>query len=280
MAIPTCRELRSPVATVLREAGRPIAAREIIDVIARDSRRFGLELTQDDMEKRDPAGGRTFDHRVHSTLQVLKRARPAVIEGPVSGKWALAGQEIPSVVGEPVARERQPGPLPPVKAVLRELVAAHLQEVRASLSERIARLSPDQFEELVAQFLVRLGYLNVRRTGGPGDRNVDVTGSYAPPFMEVPVRVQVKHKQHGATVGPTDVAAFRDRAGGVGHALLMVTNERLTGGALETASEQGRQRVHVLQGDSLVDGMIDERIGVKEGPFGLLEIDEEFFAQF
>ncbi len=78
---------------------------------------------------------------------------------------------------------------------------------------------------------------------------------------------------------PTDIAAFRDRAGGPDHALLMVTNVEFTDGAKETASEQGRQLVHLIDGKELISAMIERKIGVKEGPMGILEVDKDFWSQ-
>jgi len=152
-----------------------------------------------------------------------------------------------------------------------------MRGVRDSLADRIASLSAEQFEELVATVLGRTGYSDVRRVGGPGDRNIDVIATYLAPFIRAAVRVQVKHRRGAPNIGPTDVAEFRDRAGGTDHSLLMVTNVEFTDGAKETASEQGRQRVHLIDGKELINSMIDKKIGLKEGPMGVLEIDEDFW---
>jgi hypothetical protein len=143
----------------------------------------------------------------------------------------------------PKAQGAQPPPRrpePPARTSLLELIRVHLEEVKRGLAQRIADLSADQFEEFVAEFLTRQGYSDVRRVGGPGDRNVDVAAAYRAPSVRFPIRVQVKHRRSGPNLGPTDVAAFRDRAGGPDHTLLMVTNVDFTDGAKETASEQGR----------------------------------------
>jgi restriction endonuclease Mrr len=174
----------------------------------------------------------------------------------------------------------QPPAPPPPRASLLELIRAHLEEVERCLAQRIADLSADQFEQLVAEFLTRQGYSDVRRVGGPGDRNVDVAAAYRAPSIRFPIRVQVKHRRAGPNIGPSDVAAFRDRAGGPDHTLLMVTNVEFTDGSKETASEQGRQVVHLIDGKELVRSMIDKRIGAKEGPMGVLDIDEDFWGQF
>ncbi len=200
------------------------------------------------------------------------KARPAyalsVVQRSASVQSAAPTQ--PQRAGAPPLAERSLG----------QLIADHLAGLRTELAHRMSNLSADQFEELVADLLRRLGYTDVRRTGGPGDRNIDVTAAHMPPFIRVAVRVQVKHRRGGPNIGPTDVAAFRDRAGGADHTLLMVTNVEFTDGAKETASEQGRQLVHLADGKHLIDAMAENRIGIKEGPMGVLEIDEEFWGQF
>jgi len=190
-------------------------------------------------------------------------------------------QPEPKAGFEAQTRLEQPGAPPVVRSKpLAELIATHVDELKRDLTSRVANLSADQFEEFVAEFLRRLGYAEVRRVGGPGDGNIDVTASYPAPFIEVPIRVQVKHRRTSPNVGPSDVAAFRDRAGGVDHSLLMATNAEFTGGAEETASEPRRQVVHLIDGKQIVDSMVDKRIGVREGPMGVLEIDEHFWGQF
>lgn len=178
------------------------------------------------------------------------------------------------------ARQPPASSSPPTPMSLEDLIVGHLNELKRALSDRIGSLSAEQFEELVAEVLRRLGYSEVRRVGGPGDRNIDVTGTYLPPFVRIPVRVQVKHRRSAPNIGPTDVAAFRDRAGGADHTLLMATNVEFTDGAKETASEQGRQLVHLVDGKEFINAMVDKRIGVKEGPMGVLGIDEDFWGQF
>jgi len=193
---------------------------------------------------------------------------------PITPQPPISGRPAPTPVPS------QPPVQPPPRASLFELIQAHLKEVECRLAQRIADLSADQFEQFVAEFLVRQGYSDVRRVGGPGDRNVDVAAAYRAPSIRFPVRVQVKHRRVGPNIGPTDVAAFRDRAGGPDHTLLMVTNVEFTDGAKETASEQGRQIVHLIDGKELIRSMVDKRIGAREGPMGIPDIDEDFWGQF
>lgn len=195
----------------------------------------------------------------------------------LGSKQTVPAPSVPSTAYPSAAPHLPSQPSPLRSGSLKQLILAHRDELKAEVADRMTRLSAGQFEELVAAVLAQSGYSEVRRTGGPGDRNIDVIGVYYPPFAKVAVRVQVKHRRGPPNIGPTDVAAFRDRAGGFDHVLLMVTNVDFTDGAQETASEQGRQVVHLIDGNQLISTMIDTRIGVKEGRMGMLEVDEDFW---
>ena len=220
-----------------------------------------------------------WEHSVDWALQSPKIRR--VVEKAGRGSWRLKGiaQAVPPPAPKPESAPPVPQPAPKPTS-LRNLIVEHLLGLRDEVAQRIANLSADQFEELVATVLGRTGYSDVRRVGGPSDRNIDVIATYLAPFIRAAVRVQVKHRRSAPNIGPTDVAAFRDRAGGPDHTLLMMTNVEFTDGARETASEQGRQRVYLVDGKELINHMRNGRIGVREGPMGVLEIDEDFWSQF
>lgn len=284
MAIPRQAELEVPILEILEHLGGEALPQDVYERIAA---RFHLS----DDDKRLPAPGDPQTPHYRKNIQWAKQKLVARGEVDASrwGIWKITDKGRARLGSGPSPSppkplepkpEAAPAPIRPGVASLRRLVAEHIADLRRGLADQMAELSAEQFEELIAELLKRLGYSEVRRVGGPGDRNIDVTGAYEVPFMRIPVRVQVKHRRGGPNIGPTDVAAFRDRAGGVDHALLMVTNVTFTDGARETASEHGRQLVHLVDGDQLVDAMMENKIGAKEGPLQMPEIDEEFWRRF
>lgn len=56
-------------------------------------------------------------------------------------------------------------------------------------------LTPEEFEKLVADLLIVSGYTDVRLTGGPGDKGVDIIAKSADGITAI----QVKHKMHLTT---------------------------------------------------------------------------------
>jgi restriction endonuclease Mrr len=286
MAIPSTTSLKQPILREFVARGGTVTSRQVIEGVLSKQTQYGLSVSASELEVRVPSGTKQVEHRFRATLSNLKKM--GLITGPVQGKYAITpegqqwdgtgakGARAPTRRAQPASRSAMPDD----ENSLAKLVARHIEGLKTDVVQRISRISPAQFEHLVAEFLKKLDYVDVRRTGGPGDGNVDVTATYAAPFLQVPVRVQVKHKQGDGSVGPTDVAAFRDRAGGVDHVLLMVTNGRFTDGAKETGSEHDRQRVFMIDGEQLVDELIAKKICLTEGPLGVTQIDDEFFAQF
>ncbi len=73
----------------------------------------------------------------------------------------------------------------------------------------IMSLSPYQFEQRVAELLIRMGYSNVSRVGGAGDRGVDITAQRKDEFGQ-PLRYAVQCKRYdiSSRVGSTEMQVF------------------------------------------------------------------------
>ncbi len=71
------------------------------------------------------------------------------------------------------------------------------------------RLSPHEFEQRIAELLARMGYSNVVRQGGSGDRAVDITAQRKDEFGRV-LRYAVQCKRYEPTshVGSTEMQVF------------------------------------------------------------------------
>ena len=127
------------------------------------------------------------------------------------------------------------------------------RKYRREALERAAvdRLSPGQFEQLVAELLRNEGFRKVRVIGGASDGGVDVLGT-AP--GGIPYAVQCK--LYTRPVGPGQVRDFIGalRAAAYrGHRGVLVTSSVLSRQAHQTASEDG---MIVVDRDRLADWMM------------------------
>jgi restriction system protein len=71
------------------------------------------------------------------------------------------------------------------------------------------RLDPYEFEQKVAELLIRMGYSNVDRVGGAGDRAVDITAQRKDEFGQVlRYAVQCKRYDPSSHVGSEEMQVF------------------------------------------------------------------------
>ena len=147
---------------------------------------------------------------------------------------------------------------------------------RADLLSRLHRLTPDGFERFVRHLLRSLN-MELKRTGGVGDKGVDLIGT-APisPVLTVTVAVQAKRYAPSAPVGRAEVALFQADATARGAEYgILVTTSRFTRSARETALDR-RPTLTLIDGDRLADLCLDEKVGVITRPV----VDPGFFDRF
>ena len=148
--------------------------------------------------------------------------------------------------------------------------------VKAALLARLNQMAGYEFEQLVAKLLDTLGFRDTQVVGKSGDEGVDLITYLDSPLIRAKVAVQVK--RHSANVGPKDISYLRDRWGHRADRLLFVTTAAYTAGAQEVAVGQGDKPVELVNGDQLIDVMIEHGLGVSTRPVVKYELDENFFS--
>lgn len=148
--------------------------------------------------------------------------------------------------------------------------------VRANLIERLNKLEGYEFEQIVARLLDALGFRDTQVVGRSGDEGVDLISYLNSPLVAAKVAVQVK--RHTANVGPKDISYLRDRWAHRADRLLFITTSDYTAGAREVASESRDKAVELVNGQELVNVMIDHSLGVRNTPVVSYSLDEDFFG--
>lgn len=188
-------------------------------------------------------------HLVASAIQAFKKA----------------GQVKKTVDGWMWIEERQPPPVvPPVPVGVRE-----------QLKDRLLKLDPKEFENVLAKVLKVLGIEEIKVTGRTADGGVDVEG--AMPFLNLRVAVQAKRYTPQSTVGIDPVQRLIGSVISGGYTRgIFITTSNFTAGARETA-ERPDSRIVLVDGEKLVDIMMERGLGIKQVPVLKEELDEEFF---
>ena len=150
-------------------------------------------------------------------------------------------------------------------------------DVRHKLKDRLLRLTPSQFEQLLGQYFEAKGFSNVEVTGRTNDGGVD--GKFEIPFLKLHGAFQAKRYNPGNSIGIDPVQRLNGSLGSTYHRGVFVTTSSFTRGARSWVEEE-HAPITLVDGDALVTDMIELGLGVRDVPVVEINVDEEFFRKF
>jgi restriction endonuclease Mrr len=146
----------------------------------------------------------------------------------------------------------------------------------STLLERIAELSSSEFEKLVGEFLKAKGFTKVKITNRSHDGGID--GKCELSFIDVKVAFQAKQYKPQNSVGIDPVQRLQGSLQGHYDRGVFVTTSNFTSPAKSWVKEANAQ-IRLVDGEELVQQMIDLNLGVKTVPVVEHQIDESFFSR-
>lgn len=156
--------------------------------------------------------------------------------------------------------------------------------LRSRLRARLAELSDYDFEKLVKNYLELVeGLINVVVTQASNDRGVDLIGDRPSTPYARRIGVQAK-KWSGTPIGSPEIQRFRGAIQGEFPEGIFVTLSRFSPAAIDEANKSGRLPVKLINGEELIEGLLQCKIGVQRHTievklsFESIEIDEAFFT--
>ncbi|MDE0132310.1 MAG: restriction endonuclease [bacterium] len=164
----------------------------------------------------------------------------------------------------------EPGPRQMIQKLAKEQKAA----VRESLRKHLLQMDPNGFEELVGRLLEEMNYERVDVIGQSGDGGVDVVADIQ--LGVTSVREVVQAKRHKRTIQRKDLDALRGslyRFNAVRGTI--VATSRFAKGAVEAAFARGAAPITLIDGDRLIDLLIEHGIGVRTRAIEVLTFDPE-----
>ena len=167
------------------------------------------------------------------------------------------------------------GPNPAISRLARANNAA----ARRQLAEFLQSMDPYAFEHLIKLLLVAMGYENVEVVGGVGDKGVDVVADIALGISSVREVIQVK-RQKGNIGRPV-----LDQLRGALHYHqavrgTIVTTGGFTKGTMGAAFLPGAPPITLIDGDTLLNLLIEHDIGIRRREIRILEFDAESLSEF
>ncbi len=149
-------------------------------------------------------------------------------------------------------------------------------EVRHQLRERLAELDPRLFEELIGELLTAVGYEDVAVTKYVGDGGIDVRATLTVGGV-TRVQTAIQVKRWAKNVSGRTVRELRGALGPHERGLI-ITLSGFTRDAVADASSETRMPISLVDGDRLLDLLIDHDIGVIRRKLTVYELDEEAFS--
>jgi hypothetical protein len=151
-------------------------------------------------------------------------------------------------------------------------------QVRSALFNRLLKLHPRAFENLVGVLLSSIGFENVAVLKYSGDGGLDVEAELTVGGVtNVKTAVQVKRWKNnvsGKIVRELRGGLMTDQRG------LVITTSSFTKDAIKEASAEGKTPISLVDGEKLLDLLIQNELGVSKKTISYLELDLERLVEF
>ncbi len=130
------------------------------------------------------------------------------------------------------------------------------------------------FETIVADLLVAMGYQNVEVIGGKDDQGVDIVCEKRDGIIKTKVAIQCKCKSQNSKIGPKDISTLRDNLSTYQcQQGILVTTSELNDNAKAKARESGKEPINYIEHDELLELFADYGLGIRSEILKFYQID-------
>ena len=150
-------------------------------------------------------------------------------------------------------------------------IEQHNEQVRRKLHSRLLEMPPADFEALIGQLLVVLGFDDVEVTARSGDGGIDVRGTLVVGDV-IRTRMAVQVKRWKRNVQAQIVQQVRGSLGTHEQGLIVTTSDFSTGACSE-AERPNAVPVALMKGEQLVKLLVENDIGIRRTGYDLIELD-------
>lgn len=131
-----------------------------------------------------------------------------------------------------------------------------------------------EFETMVSDLLMALGYQNVEPIGGKDDQGVDIVCEKRDGITTIRVAIQCKCKSLSSRIGPKDISTLRDNLSTYQcQQGILVTTSRLNDDAIRKAKEPGKEPIHYIEHDEILDLLAQHGIGIRSESVTYFQLD-------
>jgi restriction system protein len=151
-------------------------------------------------------------------------------------------------------------------------IEKHNDETKARLHERIRGMDWTEFEALIGHLLTAIGFDSVSVTPAKGDGGIDVRGTLVIGDV-IRTKMAVQVKKWKDNIQKPVIQQVRGSLGAHEQGLIITTSDFSSGAKIE-AERPDATPVALMNGEQLVELMIENNIGIRRTEHSLIELDE------
>lgn len=301
MAVPKFYEFFKAFLKAVQD-GELHASKEVKTFLATE-----MNLSEDDLNEMLPSGKQSrFDNRIMWARTYLDKA--GLIETPVRGKYKITNEgkkaldsgkdidlqylakfekfkEFQSTVvpdgGNSAEEVKDKSPMEVLDSAFQQVEAA----LASQLIDEVMKLSPGQFEKLVVELLLRMGYGNGIDEAGlvtPLSKDGGIDGIIKEDQLGFSnIYIQAKQWAQDQTVGTPELQKFVGALHGkTAQKGLFITTAKFSNGAVDFANNLSGIKVKLVDGRALTKLMIKHCVGVAVvQTYEIKKVDSDFFSE-
>ena len=277
-----------PIIAALRDVGGSASPSDVVDSVVK-----ALGISDDERAQRTKSGSLRVNNQVHWARNYLVWA--GLVDGSHHGRWELTpeGMALPLDEQNPSTALDLFKKVRATRAWNTTAAADDTDEdnetptpvnaddsaevgLRNSVRSAVLALTPAGFESLCKRLLTELGLAQLQTVGKAGDRGIDIDGNLrVSPVVSFRVGVQCKRYVEGNKVVPHQIRELQGALGPFDRGIF-VTTSVFTQQAEEQASLPGYKPIDLIDGERLIDLLIEHNVGTKQ----VTLVDDEFFSAF
>ena len=243
---------------VMRDSGKPLAPNEIYTLI--------VERELYHFKARDPLGVlrsviRSKTENIHNPSSRSVRHFRLVEGGKFIPLDSPKRIEVATESGNRVDEDNEK--IPETDRALRQHADNYNARIKRDLLESLKGLSWGEFERFTARILDAYGFEDVETTPPSGDKGIDGRGKLKVGLAKMDVAFQCK-RWTDTPVGRGEIDRFRGAIQGESEQGIFFTTSEFTSGAKQISIKKGAVPVILIDGEGIVDLMIDKEFGVQK----------------
>jgi restriction system protein len=222
-------------------------------------------LTSEQLAETLPSGGNRWTNRIQWVrLGLVQRGEMAK---PAWGTWAITDKGRARVQG--IAADGDQTPMPASRVSFVDLHEEYEATFRAKLLDRLLQMKSGEFEQFARKLLRAYGFVEVQVTGVGADGGIDGHGQLRLGLASMNVAFQCKKWQDN--ISRPEVDKFRGAIQGEYEQGVFFATSDFTSQARDASLKKGAVPIILLNGESIVNLMLEKSLGVSRIPLYIYE---------